>query len=105
MNITVNIEEADLKRNLFHDEHLKELLANKLYKEFIDSSWNEIKSEFTEIARQVIREVVKDYVKNYYENNNIKKDVERVFKDLTKDDLLKLLGATLTSPGENGASQ
>lgn len=91
MQITVNIEESDLKRVILQDESLKELLANKLHREFIDSSFDEIKGEFTEIARGVIREVVAEYVRDYYEKKTIGRDVEQAFKNLTKQDLLRLI--------------
>lgn len=95
MRITLNISEDDLKKNILNDHDIKEMIASNLYRAFIDTTFNEIKSEFAQIARETIKEVVLEYVENYYEKSTIESDVERLFSKLTKEDLLRLLGQKL----------
>jgi hypothetical protein len=95
MNLTINIDPNKLEQAILNDPDIKDAMSQQLYSRFIDSGFDEIRSEFTNIAREVIRDVVKEYVENYYERSSIKNDVDRAFRDLTKQEIIGLLSGLI----------
>ncbi len=95
MKIIMDITENDIKQSLLKNIDFRERVGQDLYREFINTTFDEIKSEFIEIARETMEDLVKEYVTNYYEVHTIKQDVEREMAKLTKSDLLELLKSRL----------
>lgn len=88
MNIEINKE--DLKE-IVSPEFLAEVLADKIIQNKTDKNWNEFDSELLKAIRESVKRIVDEVMLEYREESRVKVLVENVLKNMTKEEIIKVL--------------
>ena len=87
----------DLIKEILKDKKFKDFLMERLAEKvadeyhFEDTEGELIKREIRELIRTEAKEMIKEVVEEYYEMDNIKTQIEKTLKEMTKKEILDLL--------------
>ena len=86
----IEITKEDLK-DLVSSEALSESIAEKIVGQKIDNNYNEFDKELLSGIKLSVEQIMKEYLKDYYDESDIKGRIEQIMKEMTREDIIKLL--------------